>query len=116
MTLRVLYHVARADLLERVRGYRFLIVLGLAIVAAFLFVPADEASYVTLDLDGYRGVYDSAWIGAMVGLMSSLYLALVAFYAIKGSISRDVDTGVGQIIASTPRRGETRIDKHQSPA
>ena len=34
--------------------------------------------------------------------MSSLYLALFAFYAVKGSISRDVDTGVGQIIASTP--------------
>ncbi len=102
MTLRVLYHVARADFLERVRGYRFLIVLGLAIAAAFLFVPSVDAPYVATDLNGYRGVFDSAWIGALVGLMSSLYLALVGFYAIKGSISRDVDTGVGQIIASTP--------------
>ena len=101
MNGRILYQLAKADFLERVRGYRFLIVLGLSVVAAFFFVPADDAAYVTLDLEGYRGVYDSAWIGAMVGLMSSLYLALFAFYAIKGSISRDVDTGVGQIIAST---------------
>ena len=99
---RILYQLAKADFLERVRGYRFLIFLGLAIAAAFFFVPADNAAWVTIDIDGYRGVYDSAWIGAMVGLMSSLYLALFAFYAIKGSISRDVDTGVGQIIASTP--------------
>jgi hypothetical protein len=98
---RILYHVVKADFLERVRGNRFLIVLGLSVAAAFLFVPTQEASYVTIDLDGYRGIYDSAWIGAMVGLMSSLYLALFSFYAIKGSISRDVDTGVGQIIAST---------------
>ena len=102
MNARILYHVAKADFLERVRGYRFLIVLGLSILAAFFFVPADDAAWVPIDLDGYRGVYDSAWIGAMVGLMSSLYLALFGFYAIKGSISRDVDTGVGQIIASTP--------------
>ena len=102
MKTRILYQLAKADFLERVRGYRFLIFLGLAIAAAFFFVPADNAAWVTIDIDGYRGVYDSAWIGAMVGLMSSLYLALFAFYAIKGSISRDVDTGVGQIIASTP--------------
>jgi len=37
----------------------------------------------------------------MVGLMSSLYLALFSLYAIKGSIIRHVDTSVGQIIAST---------------
>lgn len=102
MNSRILYQLAKADFLERVRGYRFLIILGVAIAAAFFFVPSDDAAWVTTDLDGYRGVYDSAWIGAMVGLMSSLYLALFAFYAIKGSISRDVDTGVGQIIASTP--------------
>ena len=102
MKARILYQVVKADFLERVRGHRFLIVLGLSITAGFLFVPSDEAAYVTIDLEGYRGVYDSAWIGAIVGLMSSLYLALIAFYAIKGSISRDMDTGVGQIIASTP--------------
>jgi ABC-type transport system involved in multi-copper enzyme maturation permease subunit len=102
MNARILYHVAKADFLERIRGYRFLVVLGLSIAAAFFFVPSDDASWVPIDLGGYRGVYDSNWIGAMVGLMSSLYLALFAFYAIKGSISRDVDTGVGQIIASTP--------------
>ena len=99
---RILFQMAKADFLERVRGYRFLIVLGLAIAAAFFFVPSDDSGWVPVDLNGYRGVYDSAWIGAMIGLMSSLYLALFAFYAIKGSISRDVETGVGQIIASTP--------------
>ena len=102
MKARILYQLAKADFLERVRGYRFLIVLGLAIVAAFFFVPTEDSSWVPIDLDGHRGVYDSAWIGAVVGLMSSLYLALFSFYVIKGSLSRDVDTGVGQIIASTP--------------
>ena len=84
MNARILYHVVKADFLERVRGYRFLIVVGLSIAAAFFFVPAEDAGWVPIDLDGYRGVYDSAWIGAMVGLMSSLYLALFSFYAIKG--------------------------------
>ncbi len=34
--------------------------------------------------------------------MASLYLALVSFYVVKGTIGRDIETGVGQIIASTP--------------
>ena len=101
MTLRALYHVARADFLERVRGYRFLIVLGLVTVVAFLFVPQDDASYITVDLDGYRGIYNSAWVGGSVALLASLYLALVSFYVVKGSVGRDVETGVGQIIATT---------------
>ena len=102
MTFRVLYHVARADFLERIRGYRFLIVLGLVIAVAFLFVPQEGANYITIDLDGYRGVYNSAWVGGSVALLSTLYLALASFYVVKGAIGRDIETGVGQIVASAP--------------
>ena len=102
MKIRVLYHVARADFLERVRGYTFLIVLGVMIAVAYLFVPAAGASYVTIDLDGYRGVYNSAWIGASVAFLTAGYLGFGFFLVAKGSISRDRDTGVGQIIATTP--------------
>ncbi len=102
MTLRVLYQTMRADFLERVRSYQFLIVLGLMVAVVYLFVPTPGADYVTIDLEGYRGIYNSAWIGGSVAMLVAGYLGLLAFYAVKGSVNRDRETGVGQIIASTP--------------
>lgn len=99
--IQTIYHVARADLLERIRQYSFLIMLGFAILAAYFFVPPVEAGYVTLYLDKYRGIYNSAWVGAALAISTTIFLALFGFYLVKNSIQRDERTGVGQIIAST---------------
>ena len=72
------------------------------IVVAYFFIPPLDASYIPIDLDGYRGVYNSAWIGAAVAMLAGAYLALASFYVVKGAINRDRETGVGQIIATTP--------------
>ncbi len=53
---------------------------------------------------GYRGVYNSAWIGALMSVCCSTFLSLVGFYVVKNSIQRDVDTRVGRILAATPMR------------
>lgn len=101
-TLRILYHLIRADFLERVRRYSFLITLGMTIFAGYVFVPSVDADYVTLDLGGYRGVYNSAWIGSMVALLTTIFLSLAGFYLVKNAVDRDRQSGVGQIIATTP--------------
>ena len=59
-TLRVLYHMARADFLERTRRYSFLVMLGLVLWLGYLV----NIGQVTLRLDTYRGVFNSAWAGA----------------------------------------------------
>jgi hypothetical protein len=60
--------IMRAGYLNKVRTYRFLIILALTIVAGYAFVPPPDAGYVTLAWVSaaalYRGVYNSAWIGA----------------------------------------------------
>jgi hypothetical protein len=80
--------------------------LGLTIAAGYVFVPAPDANYVTLGWGSsttfYRGLYDSAWIGAMVALLTGIFLALTGFYVVNDSIKRDEQTRVGQIIATTP--------------
>lgn len=53
--IRTISYIARADFLERIRQFAFLVILGLTLLAAYFFVPPAEAAYVTLDLDGYRG-------------------------------------------------------------
>lgn len=105
-SLRALLALMRAGYLNKVRTYRFLIVLGLTIAAGYVFVPAPDADYVTLGWGSsttfYRGLYDSAWIGAMVAMLTGIFLALTGFYVVNDSIRRDEQTRVGQIIATTP--------------
>jgi hypothetical protein len=101
-TLHTLYHVTRADFLERSRRYSFLVTLGLTIFAAYLYLPPSSANYLTLGLGNYRGIYNSAWVGGAVAVFCSALLSLPAFYLVKNAIERDEQTGVGQIIATTP--------------
>ncbi len=96
--VRTVYHLARADFLERVRRYSFLIMLGLG---AFLGYQVAVGS-VGLRLDIYRGEFNSAWVGSMMALIGSFFLGWFGFYLVKGSIARDRETGVGQIMAATP--------------
>lgn len=103
--LRTLYHMMRADFLERVRSYRFLAMLLFTIFLTYLFIPALNSYQIFgLELGGYRGVYNSAWIGSMVALLMGEFFNIFAFYLLKGNIDLDRRTGVGQILAATPMR------------
>jgi hypothetical protein len=101
-TLRALYHLMRADLLERTRRWSFVVTAALTIVAASIFLPPVTAPYRTLAIGDLRGVYTSAWVGAVMAIYGSAVLSLPAFYLIKDTLERDQQTGVGQILATTP--------------
>lgn len=96
--LRMIYHLARADFLERVRRYSFLVVLGLVILLGY----QTAAGNVRLQLDQYRGEFNSAWIAGMMSIIATFFLGWFGFYVVKGSVARDRETGVGQIMATTP--------------
>jgi hypothetical protein len=101
-TLRTLVHLARADLLERIRRPSFLIIVVTAVFAGYLFVPPVGAGYRVLQVGVQRGIYNSPWIGLMFGLIAAMHLPFVGFYLVKNAVERDRQTGVGQIIATTP--------------
>lgn len=90
--------IARADFLERVRRYSFLVTLLFAVYLAY----ATAKGHISLQLEQYRGVYTSGWIGTLVAIVTSCYVSLVGFYVVKNSVDRDRSTGVGQILAATP--------------
>jgi hypothetical protein len=90
--------MVRADFLERVRRYSFLLTLGFAVYLGY----AVYAGQVTLRLEKYSGIINSAWVGAVLGLVSTVWLTLVGFYIVKNAIQRDRQTRVGQILATTP--------------
>jgi hypothetical protein len=93
-----LYHMVRADFLERVRRYSFLLTMAFSIYLGY----AVYSGQMTLQLGQYGGVDNSAWLGSVIGLVGSFYLSLVGFYIVKNSIQRDRQTRVGQILATTP--------------
>ena len=108
--LRAVYRLALADYLERTRRSSFLIILGLTVVAGYFYLPANSASTKTLAFTisfggpavWYRGIYNSAWVGTQVALFATLWLSIIGFYLVKNTLDRDLGTGVGQIIATTP--------------
>jgi len=101
---RQIYHLARADFLERVRRFSFLVVIGLALFAGYMFVPPLSAPYTSFVVASHRGYYNSPWVGTLFGVTAAILLSLIGFYLVKNSICRDYDTRVGQIIATTPLR------------
>jgi hypothetical protein len=97
-SLRQLYAIARADLLDRVRRYSYLVTLA----GTLYFVYLVNAGNVRLSIHGQRGIYNSAWIGTLMALSVGGLLSLIGFYLVKNTIDRDRRTGVGEILAATP--------------
>jgi hypothetical protein len=96
-TLAAVLAVARADARERMRRYGFLVTLGATVYIGYLV----NAGWMSLRLSGYRGVANSAWVGSQMAVIVSTLLTLVGFYLVKGSVARDHETGVGEILATT---------------
>ena len=100
--MRSVYHLMRADLLERVRRYSFLVVMVLTVFAGYAFVPSYGAPYTSFVIGSHRGFYNSPWVGTLFAVVACTLLALFGFYLVKNAIKRDDQTREGQIIATTP--------------
>jgi hypothetical protein len=97
-SVHIIYHLARADFLERIRRYSFLVMLGLVVFLGYQTAIGNMALVLGL----YRGEFNSAWVGAMMSLIATFFIGWFGFYLVKGSVARDRETGVGQIMATTP--------------
>ena len=96
--IRVLGQMVKADFKERARRTSFLVTLAFTVYVGY----ETFAGGIVINLDKYRGVYNSAWVGALMAAVTSCFLSLVGFYIVKGSIERDEQTRVGRILAATP--------------
>jgi hypothetical protein len=94
----VVLAAARADFLERVRRYSFLFTLGLALYFGYMAT----VGRLTLRVGDSRGIYNSAWIGALLAVVGSTFISLAGFYFVKNTLQRDTETRVGEILAATP--------------
>ena len=95
---RMIYHLARADFLERVRRYSFLVTLAFTLYLGYL----GATGRILLNLGEYQGAHNAAYIGGFMAYVTAIFLSLAGFYIVKNSIDRDRQTRVGQILAASP--------------
>lgn len=100
-SLRAVYQLARADFLERTRTFQYLATIGITLWIGSLCLPPKNAHYIVFSIDGYRGFYNSTWVGIMFAMVMGAWLSLVGFYLVKSAVARDRQTRVGEIVAST---------------
>lgn len=100
--MHYLYQIVKADYLQRTRSYSFLITLAVTVFMAYSFIPAQDAGYTTLSASGYKGAYNSAWVGYVSGIMTTVMLSYYGFVLVNSGIKKDIETEVGLIIATTP--------------
>jgi hypothetical protein len=101
--LRRFFAIVLADLRERTRTPRFWVLLGAMVVASWYCFPTPDKNYLILSLDsGQRGAYSSAWVGLVLAMVYSLLLGLGGFYVVRGTLVRDIETRVWQLLVATP--------------
>jgi len=98
--LRAAYHVAKANLLVRLRDRRLLAVVAGCVYLGHLVVAGDIE--LTLAGQNYRGVENAAWIGTLMSLTASFVTLLFGFYLVNGALDRDRQARLGPLIASSP--------------
>lgn len=101
-----MYHVARADLLQRLRSRKLLAVFALVVYLGYLVNvggielvyqrPAGDA------FDNYYGEPTAALIGTKAALTGSFFVLLGGFYLVKNAVERDRSTEVDRLVASAP--------------
>jgi len=96
-----------AEVKTRLRSTATAVAAVAILVASFLWIPDPASGGVSIAWGDPAGqltssLYNSAYVGASAAVLASLFLSLIGFYLVTGSIRRDRSSGVGAILAATP--------------
>ena len=94
--------VVNVDVRLRLRKSSTIVTFILLCLAAYSVVPDPANGRTLITIDGHRAVYNSEAIALATATLCSVFLGLFGFYLISNSIQRDINTGTGFLIASTP--------------
>lgn len=103
---RAIVHVALADLRQRLRSPKYLVV---PLLVAWLAQSLTSGGTYLVVAGEYTGVRNAAWFGGMVATMGTFLLFVFGFSLVRGAITRDRETDVGELIATSPVRDATYL-------
>lgn len=90
-----------ADFRQRSREKSFLVSILLLCVLTMFAFPVTDTNYQTLEISGYRGIYDSAWMGATLAMLEVIFLPIMCFYLVKNAVEKDRLSQVDSLLAYT---------------
>lgn len=94
--------IIKSNLIKQMRSPVFLLLLISSIFLGWLCVPSSTDGYEIFYMAGVRGIYNSAWLGTMAAIVSTIILWLPGFYLLRSQISEDKRLKIGEITAATP--------------
>ncbi|HUF18878.1 MAG TPA: hypothetical protein VMS12_12615 [Thermoanaerobaculia bacterium] len=109
MSFSVLKAFVIADVLTRFRRLSTLVLIGIMLAVAWMWIPDPATGRAVIVVDRQRALYTAGTIGLATAAISTMFVGLFGFYAISNAVSRDLRSRVGQMLASTPLRSATYI-------
>src|SRR4029079_1009327 len=96
-----------AEVKTRLRSPATVVAVVAIFALSFWWIPDPATGAVSLGWEGpdgrlTTGIYNSAYVGAAASALASIFLTLIGFSLVAGSVRRDEDTRVGAILAATP--------------
>jgi hypothetical protein len=96
-----------AEVRTRLRSAGTLFALAFILVGSTLWMPDPRGKTSSISWEDAANVvstpaYTARYVSVATAILTSIFLALVAFYLVAGSVRRDRETGVGAILAGTP--------------
>jgi ABC-type transport system involved in multi-copper enzyme maturation permease subunit len=72
-----------------------------ALYVGCVLIPDRHAGYFTVDLNGHRGIYNSAWVSGVAVLAFAYILMLFGIFPIRNAIANDVTFGTDELVAAS---------------
>jgi ABC-2 family transporter protein len=107
MSLAAVTAQAQADLLTRLRSSGTFFAFPLICAGAYLWIPKPGGRAASITWRSAEGVvqtpaFDAAYAGTATTILGAIFVLLVAFYLVCGSLRRDRQSGVGALLAASP--------------
>ena len=99
---RRVYHVARTDLITRLRSRKLLAFFAIIIYVGYLINSGSFGVFYTVD-DGpsINGALTSHLVGLNAGMAGSTVILLAGFYVLRGTVERDDRHGHAPVLSSS---------------
>ncbi|MCL2558806.1 MAG: hypothetical protein FWE09_10055, partial [Treponema sp.] len=105
--MRAILAQARADFLERTRRFSFLAVMALALFLAYASVPGIWAGsaflfdMIEVEPDLFVQGGNPSWIPVTSAMGATIFLPIIGFAFLLGSVAFDEKSGVSQLVSSS---------------